>query len=291
MCGAPTEWPSNVEVLSLDLDLRERSDTTARLTIESAARQLGSAARVFVKIDSTLRGPISGLVAGALNGSATCLAVVAPAFPEQGRLVRHGRLFVDGQPGPSVADVLGTPAETVVVDVETTEDLRHVAEAALSHRDWLLVGSAGLARALAGPAEPRIRAPHSDGPLLVVAGTPAAATRAQLQRLEAVEDVVTMSTTPADGRDLGEAAAALADRVAVWAEHHAPRAVVLTGGATARAVCDRLGVRALRIQGELAPGIPIGRLEDGVWHGVTVVTKAGGFGGPKTLRDVARALS
>jgi len=44
------------------------------------------------------------------------------------------------------------------------------------------------------------------------------------------------------------------------------------------------------LRGEIEPGIPVGTLEDGVWHGVTVVTKAGGFGTPDTLLDVVRAL-
>ena len=48
--------------------------------------------RLFVKIDSTLRGPIEALVAGALEGSGRDVAVVAPAFPEQGRLLVGGRL-------------------------------------------------------------------------------------------------------------------------------------------------------------------------------------------------------
>jgi uncharacterized protein YgbK (DUF1537 family) len=66
--------------------------------------------------------------------------------------------------------------------------------------------------------------------------------------------------------------------------------VVLTGGATARAVIHRQAATSLRILGEIEPGIPIGQLEDGIWHGITVVTKAGGFGHPNTLLDVVQAL-
>jgi uncharacterized protein YgbK (DUF1537 family) len=46
----------------------------------------------------------------------------------------------------------------------------------------------------------------------------------------------------------------------------------------------------LHLRGEIEPGIPVGTLEDGAWHGITVVTKAGGFGAPETLLDVLRAL-
>ena len=37
-------------------------------------------------------------------------------------------------------------------------------------------------------------------------------------------------------------------------------------------------------------GVPFGRLIGGVWDGLPVVTKAGGFGGPDTLLDAVRAL-
>lgn len=292
--GTPRGWPADVDVLAVDLDVREYPPTEAHAAVEAAARTLSPAADVvFVKIDSTLRGPIDALVAGALSGTHKPLAMVAPAFPEQGRLLVGGRLVVDGRVGPSLA----RGPSMRVVDAESVDDLRRLVADARAHPEWLLVGSAGLARQLAAGAPPAPRAPcaPSPGPLLIVAGTPATATREQLKRLEGLEaadeDLVVMNTPHTTERDQGEAAAALADAVAAWAERSMPRAVVLTGGATARAVCTRLGVGALAVRGEFAPGIPFGTLEDGVWHGVTVVTKAGGFGAPETLVEVVRALS
>jgi uncharacterized protein YgbK (DUF1537 family) len=69
-----------------------------------------------------------------------------------------------------------------------------------------------------------------------------------------------------------------------------PGALVVTGGATARFVCERLGAYGVRLQGEVEPGVPQGILQGGLWHGLRVVTKAGGFGTPETLLDVVRAL-
>jgi uncharacterized protein YgbK (DUF1537 family) len=115
-------------------------------------------------------------------------------------------------------------------------------------------------------------------------------TREQLQRLDGLQGVTLLTTPPTDARDAGEAAAALASSVAEWARRNTPTGVVLTGGATARAVSHRLGASGLRLLGELEPGVPLGKLEGGVWHGITVVTKAGGFGTPETLLDVVRAL-
>ncbi|MFY9315729.1 MAG: nucleotide-binding domain containing protein, partial [Burkholderiales bacterium] len=60
---------------------------------------------------------------------------------------------------------------------------------------------------------------------------------------------------------------------------------VLTGGETARAVLGARGIRALRLLGEVEPGVPFAMARDGT----LVCTKAGAFGGPDTLsKCVAR---
>jgi len=56
--------------------------------------------------------------------------------------------------------------------------------------------------------------------------------------------------------------------------------LVLTGGETARAVLSRLGIRALRVVGEVETGVPILVAEG---SGLPVVTKAGDFGDNETL--------
>ena len=284
----PEQWPIGTDVLALDLDVRERSNRDAADAILAAAHLRPE--RVLVKIDSTLRGPVRGLVGGALHAFACEQAVVAPAFPEQGRIVRDGSLYVHGQHGPTVREVIGDDGRCVIHDAESPADLRRLAEEAHAHPRWLLVGSAGLARQLAPPHESPTPQPNGDGPVLLVAGSPAPVTRAQLVPLTDVNDLVILATPPTDARDSGEAASALADQVALWAMRHRPKAVVLTGGATARAVIHGLGTTHLSIHGELQPGIPFGALQDGLWHGVTVVTKAGGFGTPSTLLDVVREL-
>jgi uncharacterized protein YgbK (DUF1537 family) len=76
----------------------------------------------------------------------------------------------------------------------------------------------------------------------------------------------------------------------MWAADFVPGALILTGGATARCVCERLGVAGVRLKGEFQPGVPHGVLHGGLWDGTRVVTKAGGFGTPETLLDVVRLL-
>jgi uncharacterized protein YgbK (DUF1537 family) len=309
---------SDAEVIALDLNVRDHFDDEAHLATETAARRF-AANQIFLKIDSTLRGPIAGLIEGALKGTHKEMAVIAPAFPEQGRLLHEGCLLIEGRRGPSLPDLPGMQrtallganfarssheveraveharmrgAQRVIVDSDAADCLASVAEAWQKHPEWLLVGSAGLARRIAGAAlnaPPDL--PMGDGPVLVVAGSPAAATRAQLERLRPfVKDVVILSTPLAAERDVGEAAHAVADAAATWAKTQRPRAIVLVGGATGRAVCDRLNVQGIRLVGEVSPGIPCGFLIGGDWDGIPVVTKAGGFGLPVALLDVACAL-
>jgi uncharacterized protein YgbK (DUF1537 family) len=283
-------WPADTQVLAVDLDVRERSNAEASGAVAHAIRQLDARdARVFVKIDSTLRGPIAGLVEGALAASGKSRAIVAPAFPEQGRHILNGRLVLDGQMGANLVELLGH-LSAVVVDATEASQLEAIAREATAHPEWLLVGSAGLARQLAPPPAPPRLTPTGHAPLVVVAGSPTPITREQLKRLSGTGGIVIFATPETDTRDQGQAAAALAETVADWAAGHTPRAAILTGGATAREVSHRLGATSLRLLGELQPGVPVGRLEDGVWHGITVVTKAGGFGTPETLLDAVRGL-
>ncbi len=62
-------------------------------------------------------------------------------------------------------------------------------------------------------------------------------------------------------------------------------ALVLTGGDTARAVLDGLGIEQLEVQGELEPGVCLSRSGPG---GPVIVTKAGGFGDSRSLVRVLR---
>jgi len=67
---------------------------------------------------------------------------------------------------------------------------------------------------------------------------------------------------------------------------HKVRGVVLTGGATALAVCRGLGVESLEIMGEVQPGVPVLALP----NDVRAVTKAGGFGSEEALIEAVKYL-
>jgi uncharacterized protein YgbK (DUF1537 family) len=62
-----------------------------------------------------------------------------------------------------------------------------------------------------------------------------------------------------------------------------PAGMVLTGGDIVYALSIALGTQAIRLCGEVQPGIPWGCLLGGRADGCATVTKAGGFGDDSTL--------
>jgi uncharacterized protein YgbK (DUF1537 family) len=392
----PREPPACIGVAALDLDVREQPAEETYARARTAARSVArwGNGQLFAKIDSTLRGELGAFIRGVLDGSGLRRSLVAPAFPEQGRLLVGGRLrlaahAVDPE-APSLPDrlaasglraagvslalacldserlqlevqrLLDSGADAIVVDADTPACLQRTAELWWRESESLLLaGSAGIARrvaVLAGrPEWPRTghaeRSEASPGgarsgkptisvaerqilryakddttnrvaqddrtKVLVVVGTPAADTLGQLEALERLpavttlqigprsplpalvptldEAVLVLRATPLEHagnslRDRGEHAAAVADACARLAQTYRPGGIVLTGGATARLVCERLGVQAVRVTGELSPGVPHGVLAGGVWDGLPVITKAGGFGGPTLLLDAIHWL-
>lgn len=219
-------------------------------------------------------------------------------------------------------------AEVLLCDAERPDDLDRIAAAGLSlGRRILWAGSAGLAHALArqtAAAAPAATLP-SPGPggFLFVVGSIAGASRAAAAVLAADPGVETMTVPPSALRAgatpwLGQSAAATLrkgrDVLVMIGEDAAPDmgegatiatalatslapagaalgALFVTGGETARALLTAFGVQAIRLVGEIEPGVPWGETEGAVRR--PVITKAGGFGTAETLRrglDHLRAL-
>jgi len=85
------------DTTAVDTDTRRLTPDQAAARTSAAYRALGGAGhRLYKKIDSTLRGNWAAEVA-ALQPDAG-LAIVAPAFPATGRVLRGGRVFVHGTP-------------------------------------------------------------------------------------------------------------------------------------------------------------------------------------------------
>ncbi|MUK01317.1 four-carbon acid sugar kinase family protein [Vibrio cholerae] len=102
-----TLLPRSVEpgsALAMNSDARAMDAATARTATASAIADLISvgADRLYLKIDSTMRGSVQAQVAGALDAwqerHPGCFAVVCPAYPAMGRTVENGLLRVHGGP-------------------------------------------------------------------------------------------------------------------------------------------------------------------------------------------------
>jgi D-threonate/D-erythronate kinase len=66
--------------------------------------------------------------------------------------------------------------------------------------------------------------------------------------------------------------------------------LMIVGGDTAQSVFRALCVSGLVLAGEVAPGVPYGRLLDGPYAGLATATKAGGFGADTVLVDGLKFL-
>ncbi|HEY3079318.1 MAG TPA: four-carbon acid sugar kinase family protein [Chloroflexota bacterium] len=353
-----------------DTESRSLDPPSAAGRVGGLAGRLGAIGfdHFYQKVDSTLRGNLGAETAALLTALGRAFAVLAPAFPANGRTTLGGVQLVRGVPVhqtaigrdpahpmrfPTIAAALRSQSDLpvveigldevrrgpgrlaaalelaaggrpviAVVDAERDDDLAALAAAlAVLGPRCLPVGSAGLAAHM--PAAWGLLSGWSARPLapsllrraervLFVCGSLNPATGAQVEALARARGVEPLA---ASARGAGRrAAAALAAgtgllcsgaardadpaRVAARLGRRAreavaslrPDALVLTGGDTARAVLDALGGRGIALQAELLPGVPLGRIVGGELDGVTVVTKAGGFGGPDTLVEVQRYL-
>jgi uncharacterized protein YgbK (DUF1537 family) len=286
-------------VTIVDLESRHLEDAAAATIVRNfatAAKQKGEPF-VFLKVDSTVRGPIAASIA-ALSGVWPHREIFfTPAYPKLGRTVVNGHLLVDGVPingtpfrhdpthparSSHLAELLGGLR---VFDAASDYDLARIARAAVQARASIIVGSGGLARE-AAPLLPISRnAPQNLPPIgkpIVVSGSMHAISAEQLRRAGSWP-VIECSAFSSGPEALGNLTQAALERIG------AIDTMIVFGGDTARSLMNALGVRDIEPAGEALPGIPVSRIiSDG--RPLTLITKAGGFGGPDLLPQLAAAL-
>ncbi|HEY0204380.1 MAG TPA: four-carbon acid sugar kinase family protein [Acetobacteraceae bacterium] len=192
----PGALPPNA---ALDTGTREAGEAAARAAVAAATPTLAGAGIAYKKLDSLLRGHTLAELAACFATGVWRHAVLAPAFPFQGRVTRGGRQWVaDGAgwtpAGPPLVDALRALGMTVqrgcpgaalvpgvtVFDAETDADLDAVAVAvAAAGAPMLWCGTGGLARALAA-GHPRPALPPLPRPALGLFGSDQAVTAGQL---------------------------------------------------------------------------------------------------------------
>jgi uncharacterized protein YgbK (DUF1537 family) len=219
--------------------------------------------------------------------------------------------------------------DVVVCDAETDEDLGAIASASAGQIALTaLAGSAGLAFQIALKIDAAAVAENrkwcfATGPTLFLVGTTASVSKQQARMLKQIPDVVTFHAGPGtlqtsqgniqadfvqslrSGRDvllvLNESEHCSISERQFLLQHFSDLirqceqflgALVATGGETARTVLDALGIRRLRLLGEIESGLPIS-VTDSWARSLPVVTKAGAFGSPDALvrcREFLRGL-
>lgn len=340
-------------VVSINTDSRHLPAAQAAARIRETARHLGADGFqvIIKKIDSTLRGNVVAETLALMEATKRAKAVVAPAFPAQGRTVSGGIVYVGGVPlaqtgfakdalsPPPLAPLrqefedakAGVRAESVaasnafegdgdrvwVVDAEVDGDLSRMVETIRPRLGTLLLaGSAGLTQALAracfdanatsagfGKIKGTIvfavgsRAVQSAEQVEALASEPQTCVmrapngRLQNSEIPVARNLVIKATADDAGQegDAGQVALDMAHHAIDVVRRTGAEALVATGGDTAIAILAASGNPALQVLGNLMPGIPYARVRiDG--NPLWLVTKAGGFGGRDTFREVAQKL-
>ena len=241
----------------------------------------------------------------------------------EGLRTRHAPLGLVRDPHGALAgllaEALADGTDALVCDAALEADLDRIASAGRPVAVELLwVGSAGLARALAGAVSAEfVAASRAAGGILTVVGSLAEASRAGVALLADDPALLLLTVSPASlrygpsspdwriqaaaavaalaaGRDVLVAiqadpgatpavGALLAERLGLLLAPAAPLAgaLVVTGGETARAVCDAFGIAGIRMLAEIEPGVPLGLAH--ATRALPIITKAGGFGDAGTL--------
>ena len=225
-------------VISIDTNSRALSRLEAGKVTADAASSLASVRFLFKTIDSTLRGHIRQEIAAALHASGRSRLVIAPAFPEAGRLTVDGIQTVHGIPvsessygrdpvhpakSSNIADLidpsLGTAvilastsvvpipnATVLILDAETQDELNRQVARITNPETVLWAGSPGLAIALSSlvPVMPTEHpaAGEASSRVLIVAGSANSVTHEQCEVLQGkgVPLVRQLADAPADAR-------------------------------------------------------------------------------------------
>lgn len=280
------------------------STASRALPQDEAARQVAQVAEllkaarpriIFKKIDSRLKGNPADESAALARVLGLSRLLVAPAIPDQGRFTVDGMVCGRGVDTPlPIAPLFGSTGHIIeVADARSDEDLDRVVAGA----DWsttLAVGARGLGAALARLHRGRPMSDFvPDGETLFAIGSRDPITERQIAALHGIEihdaplgqisgklgrlPAVIRSTGPFRGPDetiSGRFANAVADRVATIRPH----TLVMSGGDTALAILDKLGVGLVFPEGEAAPGLPWFLIPQENHRSIRAVVKSGGFG-------------
>lgn len=274
---------ASADVLVIDTETRHLAPADAESAV--AAVLDDAPALIYKKTDSTLRGNI-GAELRALHSRYGGPIAYVPAYPEMGRTVVDGVLFVNDVPvhqssfacdalnpvtESRVKSLLDPTCRCVVFDGATREHIDAAAGRVLEEGFRIVAGPAAIARAIArrlgSPAT--IQWPHVRT-CLVINGSRHEASRRQIESASFDEAWRLHGTHLTDSVDLQRF-----------------DALLVFGGDTAYGILKSIGFPALRPIGEIVPGVPVSRMEG---RREILITKAGGFGQPDLIRELRSKL-
>ena len=308
------------EVTAVSTDSRDAPTEAACDRVEAACRWMSwhGITVLFKKIDSTLRGHVAAETQAVMDACGFAQAVVNPAFPAMGRTLAGATLLVDGvelEPRCHLPSMLPADSRFLIEDAETEGELSQVARRALGQDPpALLVGSAGLAREAAAILGERYEreavnaAPKGDErPLVFVVGSVHDVTAVQVRQFVESGAAIEVDAEQLDTSRIQKAqesgghlvvrvsldrfSEAALDGLARVIEGGSVGGLLVTGGDTARLLCNALRVEAIHLRGEISAGIPWGVIEGGPANGLQIVTKSGRFGDTDALVRVADRMS
>lgn len=185
-----------VDVVCVDTESRSLSPTNAAAVVAEVAQKIATAtpAWIYKKCDSVLRGPVRAETEAMMDVFNKTKALLVPANPSRGRVIRNGYYLVDGTPlhetvfsrdpehprtTSRVDELLGGNVESIFVpDTESAADV--AAHAAAVGKDTLPVGGADFFAALlekhrqtAARGADSIRIQTAGGTTLLVCGSAA----------------------------------------------------------------------------------------------------------------------
>jgi D-threonate/D-erythronate kinase len=260
---------------------------------------------IYKKTDSTLRGNIAAELRAVQDVFGSRRMVYAPAYPDMGRTVKSGELFVWGTPVHETVfakDLWNPVAEgkieqilddvpAVILDGESNEDIQAAVYAIFAEpAPHLCAGPAALAGALANHLKPGLPV-HFQTPsasrCLVVNGSLHPVSIGQMQFAE-------------ENGLFNEKWIRLDEQIECTGMERAMRtgecvrrrlassnfgALLVFGGDTAFGIHRSLGSAPFKPRGEIAPGVPVSESGGLLW-----ITKAGGFGARNLLSTIRDRL-
>jgi len=296
-------------VVVIDTETRHASCAEAESIVEK--RAAGWPSLVYKKTDSTLRGNI-GAELRALHRLYGGPIAYVPAYPELGRTVVDGSVYVDGVPLANtwfahdplnpvhegkVRSLLDPACDCVVFDGQEIGDVGRAADAILASGTYRIVAGPG---AIGAAIASRLGAPSkttwpSVRTCLVVAGSRHEVSCRQIQ--EALDSqTISLNAEAAwrlfhweapEGASPADAATDTGRRVGRMLAERSYDGLLVFGGDTAFGILANLGLPALGPIGEVVPGVAVSRIDG---RREILITKAGGFGTPDLVATLKTLL-